>query len=186
VLQSHFFSLNLSWCFILLINLNYQKASRKVFLKSTTGPLVSLILMASYYEGKCIIAIVTIMLGHSIVLNKIFKLRLDEKIEVLYCHPNKKYSNLNEEKKELGLQQRDKILLTAIFTAWISPCIVMINNIVYESNFLSISSITSFVGHIICLISIGMFVDLYRMSNMSNPPILHCFDENERHRFNER
>ena len=130
-----------------------KKATHKMLVKSTTGPLVGLILMASYYEGKCIVAIVTIMLGHSIVLYKVFKVRLGEKIEDLYRHQNTKYSNLNQEKIELGLQQRDKILLTAIFTAWISPCIVMINNILYESYFLTISSITSFMGHIICSIS---------------------------------
>lgn len=120
------------------------------------------------------------MLSNFMVLFKLVsKEKISEKSETLFGHTGKEYSEIKYEKIELGKQRVETILLTAFFTAWISPCIVMLNNFVHKSYFLIASSITNLVGHLIGFISILIYSIFADLCLQNNPPITHCFKQHE-------
>jgi hypothetical protein len=142
------------------------------------GPLCNLVLMASYNYVLVILNIIFNMAFNGLVLKKFCRDKLLKNVELLYGHRNPKYEETSKEKIELGKQQTEAMLLTSVFTAWVSPCSVMSNNKVYTSWFLMISSITSIIMHIAGLCCISLFAKFGDLSQISNPTILHCFTNN--------
>jgi len=150
------------------------------------GPLCNLVLMASYYQGWIIIFISLIMLLNFFILYLRFRKKLLNRVDEIFGHEKKKeYPDMIKEKIELGKQQTEVKVLTAIFTAWVSPCSVMSYNNMYQSRFLIASSSTSFIVHIIGICSVALFAQFSDLSKMSNPPIFHCFTLDQ-HNYTEK
>ncbi len=140
------------------------------------GPISNLVLMTSYCHGWVTVLIVFIMLSNWFVLRIMFKEKLKRIIVSLYSLKKaEKYSKTVKEKEAEGREQLKVMFMTAIFTAWISPCSVMSNNMTHKSKFLIVSSTICTFGHIVGIISVGMIAKNIDLSQMSSPPIFHCF-----------
>jgi len=142
------------------------------------GPLCNLVLVASYYQGWVILFIFLIILSNCIILFTLFRNKLLFVVGMKFGYDKDENPELTNEKLELVRQQNDVKILTAVLTAWVSPCSVLSNNRNYKSKFLLVSSLTSFIGHIIGICSIALHVKFSDPSLMSNPPIFHCFKPN--------
>ncbi len=141
------------------------------------GPLSNLVVMASYCHGLVtVIIVLQIMLYNWFVLRIMFKDKLQREINPLYSLKKaEKYSETVKEKIAEGRVQLEGMFMTAIFTAWISPCSVMINNKSHKSKFLIVSSTISVIGHIVGICGVAIFAKHRDLSQMSSPPISHCF-----------
>ncbi len=67
--------------------------------------------------------------------------------------------------------------MTAVFTAWISPCCVWINNFKIKTFFLLTSSLTSCLSHLISLCLLHFALDMGGQLEYSEAPVIHCFRE---------
>ena len=85
------------------------------------------------------------------------------------------YNNL----RELAIREAQQVFWTSVLTSWITPCTVWTNNKQIYSNFLVNSAFftsTINVFGIIIVYSVTLSIGpIYQI----NPPILHCFNQEE-------
>jgi len=119
---------------------------------SHSGPLFSLITMATVYKELVFLLIAAIMIANYITM----KCLLYKKNLLLEISPLYQYGfddGMYPRAKEQGFQDSQNLFWKTIFTAWISPCIVWANCIFYKSRFLLATSTRSFVMHFLGLSS---------------------------------
>jgi len=137
-----------------------------------TGPLFSLVLLASYFKGYVILFVVFVIAANFIVLNFIFDKGNQETLRKLYEYER----NLSPAREKEKLMQDSKTtLITAILTSWVTTCTVWSNNFINKSYFLLLSSFTSTVAFMICLSCIYIYTAFEEISSKSLAPITHCF-----------
>jgi len=119
------------------------------------GPLSSVVCMAAYFKENVIVCIIIISALIALVLKSPY---LED---LLYDD-----DDLEEAYKSYELKQ-----ITAIFTSWISPCTMWFS----ESKFIFVSSLTNLFGHFVGIASILIFISTAALPLNDNPPITHCF-----------
>ena len=67
--------------------------------------------------------------------------------------------------------------MTAVFTSWISPCCVLINNFKKKTFFLAASSLTSTISHLICLCLLNFALNTCKSFEISEAPAIYCFKD---------
>jgi hypothetical protein len=119
-----------------------------------TGSVVLFVLSAAYLREVVIAMIVFHILAQFIVL-KCFLLK----------------------RKPISDNQTN-VFWTAVFTAWMTPCTVWKNNLITQSSFLLVSSLTSIIIHSFSLISICLHIFLDDLS-LPFAPIFHCHNSTQ-------
>ncbi len=131
-----------------------------------TGPLLSTILMATYFHGYAIFFVLIILVSNAaIMMWKFFRKERTDNLMIRF------YSS----DVEKGKQQSRFFFLISIFTSWVSPCTVWYRKYLYESWFLLVlSSITLFI-HLLGTGFLFGFINIHGIVESSSPPIFHCF-----------
>jgi hypothetical protein len=139
------------------------------------GPLYSLVITAAYFKGFVILVIAFIIGIHFFVLKlPCLKGKLFPYFTDLYgTYP---LNNFKAEEETQKSNDAIRVLFTAIFTAWISPCTVWANNFKCKSYFLVVSSTICMLSHLLCLMSVYMSSFFVEFLPAENPPLAHCFE----------
>jgi len=109
------------------------------------GPLTSVVCMAAYFQEKVFACILIIIVVNASVLKSPC---LEDKLYP-YTYLSNLYESYEleavpEDVKTRAKQDKEAILITALFTSWISPCTVWANNIKCNSYFLLVSNSSTF------------------------------------------
>ena len=110
-----------------------------------SGPLTSVVCMAAYFHEKVFACILIIIVVNASVLKSPC---LEDKLYP-YTYLSNLYESYEleavpEDVKTRAKQDKEAILITALFTSWISPCTVWANNIKCNSYFLLVSISSTF------------------------------------------
>jgi hypothetical protein len=138
------------------------------------GPLASVVCMAAYFKEKVIVCIIIIIALFALVLKSPYLEALiydDDNFEEAYISYELNQRCIPENVKRRVKRDKEAILITAIFTSWISPCTLLCKG----SVFLFVSSLTNLLGHFVGTASILIFISTAALSLNDNPPITHCF-----------
>lgn len=140
-----------------------------------SGPLFSLILVSTYFQGY-VFLFVAIIIGLNFSVMKFFYFRKRHwpKITEIFVHISTKiYYD-----QEALTQSSNFTFLTSVFTSWISPCTVWYNNFQMKSYFLIVLSCCTLASHSLAISSIYSFVhfdvgvdEVGRLER----PIFNCF-----------
>ncbi len=132
------------------------------------GPLLTIILLCSYFQAYIFIFIVLIISSNWVILKLIF---FQDK------HHDKFVSTFYSKLKEHGRKEAEHTFYYSIFTSWISPCTVWANNKLMKSKFLLYSSLTTFLFNIMALAFVLFLIDNLNIDDRNNPPVFHCFQK---------
>jgi len=136
------------------------------------GPMFSLVLLATYFKALVILFVIFFILTQFFVIKCLyFKGKSYKYLEELY-QPEPSETNTFTQAK--GREESKSVFISAVLTAWITPCIVWSNNFAHKSYFLIISSLTSTLVHALCLIFIYIQTSLDKVSFLNFAPITHC------------
>jgi len=136
------------------------------------GPLASVVCMAAYFKEKVIVCIIIIIALIALVLKSPCSQEILYK--KTYSENAYKSCELEQSPKDWNRRMkrdREAMLITAIFTSWISPCTMWFS----ESKFIFVSSLTNLFGHFVGIASILIFISTAALPLNDNPPITHCF-----------
>ena len=97
-----------------------------------SGPLFTLILVASYHQISIVFLIMAVLALNWVILKKIYFSK-DQKMVLI----REIYNNM----KESGTKEASQIFYHSVFTSWISPCTVWVNNNLKRSKFLITTSL---------------------------------------------
>jgi len=115
-----------------------------------SGPLYSLVLMATYLKGFVLLEIFIIILANFLVLKYLmYKGKPFPEIKLLYGESQKK--GISVQAKQKGEEETQSMFFTAIFTAWISPSSVWANNFQCKSYFLLVTISSTFYNKLFYL-----------------------------------
>ncbi len=132
-----------------------------------TGPLVSLILMATYFQEYVFLFVITLLVFNAAIMMFIFcrQERGILGVPILYGH--------NDEKEK---QKSIFIFFVSIFTSWVSPCTVSYNEGKHSKTyFLLFSSCITLAIHLLGICFLFGFINIHGIVEASFPPIFHCF-----------
>jgi len=138
------------------------------------GPLSSVVCMAAYFKENVIVCIIIISALIALVLKSPYLEDLlydDDDLEEAYKSYELKQTHISKDVKRRAKRDREAIFFTAIFTSWISPCTMWFS----ESKFIFVSSLTNLFGHFVGIASILIFISTAALPLNDNPPITHCF-----------
>ena len=145
-----------------------------VMLVLISGPLYSLVLMASYLKGFVLLEIFLIIFANFLVLKYlVYKGKPFPEIKLLYGESQKK--GISVQAKQKGEEETQSMFFTAIFTAWVSPSSVWANNFQCKSYFLLVSGLTTMTVHVLGIVVIYLVVYYDNFFHLENLPVTHCF-----------
>ena len=131
-----------------------------------SGPLFTLILVASYHQISIVFLIMAVLALNWVILKKIYFSK-DQKMVLI----REIYNNM----KESGTKEASQIFYHSVFTSWISPCTVWVNNNLKRSKFLITTSLITSVVHTMALITLAIFLNVPTLDQTKNSPVVHCF-----------
>jgi hypothetical protein len=129
-----------------------------------TGPLLSLILIATYFHGYVFIFVLIILVSKALLM-RIWLFKCVDKKEIIKF--------LYGEDVEKGMREWNLTFLISIFTSWVSPCAIFDGE--GTSGFLLVLSFITSAIHLLGNCFLFGFINLQGIVSSSSPPIFHCF-----------
>ena len=148
-----------------------------------TGLLVSLLILVSYFEMPVIMCVLFIILTQFLVIYGLYFNRTKYDDERKNYQPDETGFNHPQN----FITESKYVFITAVFTAWITPCTVWTNNFTHKSYFLIISSLTTTVAHMLCLSCAYNYTTLHLipLTNLMQIQILYSEMENPKDFFDQ-
>ena len=122
------------------------------------GPLWSIILMAAYFQVYAVLAIALILLANYLTLKNIYLREGSMLKDVLELYNHRNDDTLDTAREEHGLEDMNLKFSWAVFTSFVSPCTVWINNLTKKSYFLLVSSFVTNICHFYGVLFLFVFV----------------------------
>ncbi len=147
------------------------------------GPLISPLILASYFESFVIVCVILIILSQFLVIYGLYFNGTKYEDERKNYQPDE----FNFQHPENFLPESKCVFISAVFTAWITPCTVWTNNFVHKSYFLIISSLTTTLAHMLCLSYVfnGTALDLIPFPKLMQIQWLYSEFENQKEFFDQ-
>ena len=140
------------------------------------GPLASVVCMAAYFQEKVFACIIIVITVNTLVLKSpCLEDKLYPYTYISCLYESYELEAVPEDVKTQAKQDKEAMLITALFTSWISPCTVWANNIKCNSYFLLVSSFLTMFSHAVGIASIFIYIWFADLVLSNNPPITHCF-----------
>ena len=137
-----------------------------------SGPLLSIILMATFFNEYVIVFVASIIFLNTVVMKLLYFRKADRKnIKKIY-HINNK---ANVRFDELARQESSYIFLTSVFTSWITPCTVWYNNFEMKSYYLLILSWLTLTYHALSIVFHCVVINKFPQIFPTNLSLFHCF-----------
>ena len=135
------------------------------------GPLITLILIATYFRGYIFIYVLVIIGINFAVIKSFFMTAKCKEAMVKLFHHYKIYRvNAVAINKAINF-----IFLATIFTSWVSPSAVWLNNFETKSYLLIVLSALTMLCHSLGVVSIYLFIHNNAEFTITQQPIFHCF-----------
>ncbi len=121
------------------------------------GPSFSVIFLTAYFKAFVLLFVILLLITQYLV--------------TYHCCYNYDHNRSFNEGENI---KRKYIFITAVLTAWITPCTVWKNNFQRRTYFLLTSSLTTAITHMLCLSCIYIFTSLDAITFTDLFPITHC------------